>query len=281
MKIFVTGATGLIGSHFLKQSIEEGNEVIGLKRSSSSQPRINLKQEPAWVSKGLNELQEDDFRDVDVVVHLAAHSMFPPYDTLENCFYWNVITPVEVFKKAIKAGVKKFVVAGSCSEYGQSGEELEFIPTFAPLLPTHTYSASKAASFIAFFQLAIEFEVSLSYHRIFHVYGEGEAKERLWPSLKEAAKSGKNFAMTKGEQIRDFIPVEHVAGHMLQFCHKGPFSVPFIENLGTGMPMSILEFSKKWWSFWEAKGELLIGDLPYREREVMRFVPQLDKTGDE
>jgi len=85
--------------------------------------------------------------------------------------------------------------------------------------------------------------------------------------------------MTKGEQIRDFINVEDVASKLIKSCMgltEAKTSSKFlIENLGSGNPQSIYEFSKYWWQKWKAKGDLLVGKLPYRENEVMRFVPEI------
>jgi len=279
MRIFVTGATGFIGSNFLNYALSEGHDIVALKRSKDSRTRIKLNVEPFWLVKELDQVVKEDLKDVDVVLHLAAHSMSPPYDTLENCLYWNLIAPVKLFKQAILAGIKSFVVAGSCFEYGKSGEDYDFIPITAPLRPTLTYAASKAASYLAFYQLAVENGVKLHYHRIFQVFGEGELETRLWPSLKKAALAGQDFPMTKGEQIRDFIEVRKVAEKLLESAEliidREDFE-PLINNLGSGKPQSILEFSKFWWEKWGAKGKLLIGEIPYREGEVMRYVPKLN-----
>jgi UDP-glucose 4-epimerase len=274
MKIFLTGATGFIGSNFINVALNNGFDVIALKRSLNSKPRISLNRQPNWLVKELDELNENDFYGVDIIVHLAAHSMQPPYDNLENCMCWNVLAPIKAFQKAINVGVKKFVIAGSCFEYGESGLKYNEIPVDAPLKPNLTYSASKAASSIAFYQMALQFELSLSYFRIFHVYGDGESKDRLWPSLKRAAVEGKDFPMTFGEQIRDFIHVNDVCERLIDQCKRGEH-FPFFENLGSGKPMSILEFSNYWWKKWNAKGKLLIGEINYREGEVMRYIPKI------
>lgn len=278
MKLFVTGATGFLGSHFLNILAQNpAIEILALRRSLHSQPRIPLLKKPLWITKELDQVDKDDLQGVDVIVHLAAHSMYPPYDTLDNCLYWNLSAPLQLFNEALQAEVKKFVVAGSCFEYGLSGEEFEFIPVEAMLKPTLTYAASKAASSIAFYQFAVQHQVKFSYHRIFQVYGEGEAATRLWPSLKKAALAGEDFPMTAGEQVRDFIAVEDVAQYFVNACLNDDLisGKPEFYNVGSGKPQSILEFSEFWWDKWKAKGKLLKGKLPYREGEVMRYVPKI------
>ena len=51
--------------------------------------------------------------------------------------------------------------------------------------------------------------------------------------------------------------------------------VPRVRNVGTGRPQSVREFAEHWWREFGARGKLLFGALPYREGEVMRFVPQI------
>jgi nucleoside-diphosphate-sugar epimerase len=278
MKLFVTGATGFLGSHFINLLAKnQAIEIVALRRNEDSQSRIPLLKNPLWITKALDQVEQADLEGIDVIVHLAAHSMYPPYDTLDNCLYWNLTAPLQLFNEALKADVTKFIVAGSCFEYGLSGEEFEFIPVEAVLKPTLSYAASKAASSIAFFQFAYQHQIKLSYHRIFQVYGEGEAETRLWPSLKKAAFAGEDFPMTKGEQIRDFIAVEDVAQYFVDACLKDDLipGQPEFYNVGSGKPQSILEFSEYWWGKWQAKGKLLKGKLPYREGEVMRYVPKV------
>lgn len=84
--------------------------------------------------------------------------------------------------------------------------------------------------------------------------------------------------MTLGEQIRDFISVENVADKITnELTFKNSVKgVPNIKNIGSGNPQSVIEFAKYWWSFWNASGLLKPGALPYRDNEVMRFVPKID-----
>jgi nucleoside-diphosphate-sugar epimerase len=134
--------------------------------------------------------------------------------------------------------------------------------------------------------LAVEQNLQLAVLRPFHVFGEGEGPDRLWPSLHKAALSGEDFPMTAGGQIRDFIPVEQVAQAFLRALdlpseafHFSPSTfastTPVVANIGTGRPQTILEFAEHWWKEWGATGKLLPGAIPCRPNEVMRYVPEV------
>ena len=276
-RIFVTGGTGFIGSHFLNAAFDAQHEIVALRRSAASRPRTDLMAQPQWVDGNMSTIQPSTFRGVDVLVHLAAHSANVPYDTLEQCLHFNVMEPLAMMRTAIAAGVKRLVIAGSCFEYGPAGERYEFIPTDAPLEATLTYPASKAAASIAFAALAAETGVQMSLHRIFQVFGPGESASRLWPSLKAAAEAGNDFECSQGEQVRDFVRVETVARQLLlatqnNDCEAGKMK---IEHIGSGNPQTAGQFMEYWWDRFEASGKLLFGAKDYRDGEVMRFVPEV------
>lgn len=276
-KVFITGGTGFIGSHFINELQKNNIKVKALRRSFKSKSRFPLLINPEWITKEITDIAVEDLVDCDILIHLAAHSANVPYDNLEKCILENVIKPLRLLEIANKARINKFLIAGTCFEYGKSGENYKFIPSNAPLNPTQTYPASKAISSIAFSQFAREKRVSLSYQRIFQVYGEGEMQNRLWPSLKNAAEKKIDFNMTKGEQIRDFIYVKDLAKILytkLLLLNENSNPDVVIENISGGNPISIKDFAKKWWSLFNAKGKLNIGVLPYREGEVMRYVPE-------
>lgn len=277
MKIFLTGGTGFIGSHFINEAHKAGHELFCLKRENSK-PRINLEKEPNWIIGNLDDkFPKEIFTGIDIFVHFAAHSANVPYDTLENCLYWNMMVPLKLFNTSFTAGLKNYLVAGSCFEYGKSGEKYDFIPPDAPLLPTMTYPTSKAAASVAFAGWASINSIQLKYLRIFQVYGDGELETRFWPALKKAALEGIDFPLTKGEQIRDFINVEDV---VKRFVKELIFSnvvegVPLIDNVGTGKPQTLKEFAEYWWKEFGAEGKLIFGRYDYRNNEIMRFVPQI------
>jgi nucleoside-diphosphate-sugar epimerase len=279
MKIFLTGGTGFVGSHFINQAHAAGHTVVAQRRPGS-QPRIALEREPQWVDRALDGDFSAELQHCDVLVHLASHTPNPPYDTLGRCLYWNVQASIALAEQARQAGVGRFLCAGSCFEYGRAAERYERIPVSAPLEPTLSYPTSKAAASVAFMGFAAEHRVRLQILRIFQVFGEGEPASRLWPSLREAARTGKDFAMSAGEQVRDFIDVRDVAAAFVRALnfHGCEAGLSKITHVGTGRPQRLADFAHYWWQAFDACGELKLGAVPYRYNELMRLVPEIDST---
>ena len=280
--MFVTGATGFIGSHFVDLALRDGHKVSALRRDGSA-PRLQLAAEPKWVAGDLDRLasaEPSPLHGHDVLVHLAAAGVNPGHAESRSwrvLFDRNLRDALSVWERAIEAGIRRLVICGSCFEYGKSGERYQFIPPTAPLQPTHAYAASKAAASIAAVGLARNRRVECVVLRPFHVFGPGEDAARLWPSLRAAAVAGDDYLMTPGEQIRDFVAVESVARTFLKvavdrYVRPGE---PEIHNVGSGMPQSTRQFAEHWWCEWAARGRLRPGALPYRDSEVMRYVPEL------
>ena len=280
MRLFVTGATGFIGSYFVGLAVKEGHKVSALKRTSDSKPRIELEKEPHWVEKKLEDLTASDLENIDILVHFAAVGITPQPATWEECYAFNVVKSLHLFRIAVKAGVRRIVITGSYAEYGKSGLRYDYIPSNAPLEPTDPYAASKASASIAASALCSTEKFELSYLRLFSVFGEGQYEKNFWPSLKHAALSGSDFPMTPGEQIRDFIAIKEAVRQILFSCTRNDI-IPgesYFENIGSGRPQSLREFAEYWWKKWNAKGKLLPDTILYRKDEVMRYVPQIKST---
>lgn len=273
MRFLLSGATGFVGSHLIAQLLESGHEVVGIQRNGSL-PRISLIHEPTWLNKGLTELTINDLRNFDVVVHLASAGVSPQKASWQEMVQINAAAGLQLIELAHQAGVKRFVAAGSCLEYGSEAEVWDTIPPNAALRPITPYAASKAAGFFMLHAFASNNPIELFYGRIFSVYGEGQFSENLWPAMREAALIGADFPMTEGNQIRDFIPVNEVARHLQFAAERRDLKLlePLVVNIGSGNGMRVVDFARQQWSQFGATGSLKPGKIASRPGEMPRLV---------
>ena len=276
MKLFVTGGTGFVGTHFIQQALAAGHEVIAQRRPGS-RPRLHLTLEPFWVNRALDQCFEAELVGCDAVVHLASHTPNPPYAPLDECLYWNVYASTKLLQQAAAQGVKDVLVAGTCFEYGLAAEGQDFVHPGTEMRPTLTYPISKAAATTACLGLARHLGLRLQILRIFQVYGEGEQATRFWPSMRSAALEGRDFAMSAGIQIRDFINVSEVATQLVSALDFSSVELgrPTLRNIGTGTGRSLLEFARGWWEEWGATGKLITGQIILRPGELSRLVADI------
>ena len=278
MRIFVTGGTGFIGSHFLTQALASGHEIVALRRPGATTP-IPLVNEPKWIDGRLDDDWSAELEGCDTLVHFAAQGVSPQPTNWNLSLDVNVRQSILLVESALKAGVARIIACGSCMEYGRSGERYDFIPVDAPLEPLGPYATSKAAFSFALGAMARSSGSTFQLFRPFHLYGEGQHESNLWPSIREAALAGDDFPMTPGEQIRDFQRVEDAAALFVKAITQRdlPSRTLLVQNLGSGVPITLKDFAARCWKDWGAKGKILIGKLPYRDNEVMRFVPEIQQ----
>jgi nucleoside-diphosphate-sugar epimerase len=258
----------------LSALLEAGYHVRALVRDSS---RVSFVPHPALtlISGEMSDVGSNEIDGCDAFIHLAAHGVVNGMNDWEACFRVNVTESLALWIRAAEAGVRRFVICGSCFEYGRSAERYDFIPVDAPLEPIGAYHASKAAATMAALAMAVDRHLELAVLRPFHVFGEGETPDRFWPSLCQAARNGADLPMSLGRQVRDFVPVENVAAAFVETATVRSLirGRPLIRNIGTGNPQTLLEFAQYWWKRLGAMGKLQPGLVPYRANEVMRYVP--------
>lgn len=85
--------------------------------------------------------------------------------------------------------------------------------------------------------------------------------------------------MTRGEQIRDTSHINIIASLLydetLRIVESKKYDVR-ISNMGSGNNISMKKFATDIWEKNKARGKLLLGNLSYRDNEIMNYVPNLD-----
>ena len=277
MNVFLTGATGFVGSYVLNALLMSGHNVRALKRSDSSSPRIPLISQPEWLIGNLTAVSAKDFKGIDVIVHLASKGVSPQIASFDELIDVNLFQSAQLLELAALSGVRRIVAVGTSHEYGTTSNLYDFIPPTASLAPVNEYGSIKASAFYCFNCIPLKHHIEYFYGRIFSAYGLGQNAKNFWPSLRQAALSGSDFKMTSGDQITDFIPIESVADYLVSACSRNDidFSKPLIVNIGSGKPMSLLRFAETQWSHFNPTGKILPGTIQARPVQLKRCVPDL------
>lgn len=145
MKVLVTGHRGYIGSVMVPILLQAGHAVQGLDsglyRRCAYAPGGVSAQVPSQ-EKDIRDVRPSDLTGFDAVIHLAALSNDPLSNLDPEVTYAiNHKGAVRVATAAKAAGVKRFLFASSCSNYGLSGADL--IDENGALNPVSAYGHSK------------------------------------------------------------------------------------------------------------------------------------------
>lgn len=150
-RVLVTGGAGYIGSVLVRQLLDKGYQVRVLDSLKwGGEPLYDVVQHPRF------EFLKGDIRDiaavdrslenVDSIVHLAAIVGDPACSKFSDearAVNWDA--SLALFDKAEAAGVKRFVFASTCSNYGKMADPSAFVKEDSELRPVSLYAELKVA----------------------------------------------------------------------------------------------------------------------------------------
>jgi len=141
--VLVTGHDGYVGAVLVPFLAERGYVVTGLDDFYFEDCAFSEPFRPAHIlRKDIRDLEADDLRGFDAIIHLAALSNDPlgeldPQLTLDI----NAGASARLAQIAKNAGVRRFLYASSCSVYGST--QGEWMDENSPTHPLTAYSHSK------------------------------------------------------------------------------------------------------------------------------------------
>ena len=143
MRVLVTGHRGYIGSVLVPLLLEHDHEVSGL--DSDLFRACTFDGELATIPELIGDVRDVEAENVkgfDAVIHLAGLSNDPLGDYNPSLTEdINHQGSVRIARLAKEAGVKRFLFASSCSNYGGGGQD--FLDENARFNPITPYGVSK------------------------------------------------------------------------------------------------------------------------------------------
>src|SRR5688572_10241126 len=133
---------------------------------------------------------------------------------------------------------RRLIHAGSALEYGLvEGTATED----GPANPHTEYGRTKLAGTVSLRAVAASTGLEAVTARAFTVFGSGEHRGRLLPTLRQAAREGSTATLSNGLQRRDFAYVEDIAEGMLRLGLSSGTPGEIV-NLATGRVTSVRSF---------------------------------------
>jgi len=184
----VTGATGFIGSALVRRLLAEKFEVACLVRRSSRNlsalaglSGVKVIAVPSFHTEELEPALAGI--SAEVVFNLASYGVHQEHRDPQQIIDGNLGILTHLLEATSRWPMRKFIHAGSCSEYGSPRPSESGISEAEPLRPVSLYGAAKTASFVYGNALAATLGIPFVALRLFGVFGPGETPQRLFPFL--------------------------------------------------------------------------------------------------
>lgn len=263
-RVLVTGAGGFIGTFAVRILASRGIEVHAFSRrevgiEGARVRRLDLLESGDAVDEALRQIRPTH------LLHLAWIATPGVYwVSLEN-YRW-VGATIHLATSFLKHGGSRMTVAGSGMEYGDTGGvDAEESRSTAPDSP---YSISKDATRRILLSLGNEAGISVSWARVFSLYGPGEPEARLVPSVVRSLLAGREARCTDGLHVRDFLHVRDVAAGLVELLLS---DVTGAVNISSGSGIRVRDVAETIARLTGSAELLKLGVLPSRS-EPQRLV---------
>jgi CDP-glucose 4,6-dehydratase len=255
--VFVTGATGLLGSWLVKNLLERDANITCLVRDWVPNSYLVLSGNIDKVTVVRGELEDyhtvlraiNEY-EIETVFHLGAQTIVGTasrsvLSTFESNIKgtWNVLEACRVCSKL----VKRIIVASSDKAYGVH-KNLPYKEE-TPLLGRFPYDVSKSCSDLIAASYFHTFELPVAITRCGNLYGGGDLNfNRLVPgTIRSALQNQSPIIRSDGKFVRDYFYVEDAVDAYINFAkqmerdelHGHAF------NFGTETPLAVIDLVKK------------------------------------
>ncbi|QWE10881.1 NAD(P)-dependent oxidoreductase [Polynucleobacter sp. es-EL-1] len=277
MRVFLTGASGFVGSFFLRNLLSSSEyEVSVLLRKPRDAWRIQDLLPKVQVIVGeldrleIIEAELFDFRP-NAFVHLAWNGVLGG-DRNSPSQWRNVISTMELVELANRLSVNTFIGLGSQAEYGPCQHKID---ESCQTKPTTLYGVSKLAAQLLSERLCAEYGIRHAWLRLFSSFGPTDNPEWLIPYLTKCLIEKEKSKLTAAEQMWDYIYVEDVASAIRSVLDAADAEGVF--NLGSGKAYMLKTIIEKIRDLIDPKLPLGFGEVQYRPDQVMHLQADISR----
>ena len=271
MKIFVSGATGYLGYHFVKLAINQGHEVLCLRRPTSrSLFESEIENKVKWVFND-EELKSAviDFQP-DVLFHAAWGGVRGADRNNIEIQKDNLVMSHNLFTLY---PYKQIIAIGSQAEYGYYNDIISEDHT---LKPTMEYAKAKIQCCKDLQHYCEQNNIEWQWIRIFTVFGEKQTGGLIKLAIDKCLNGERSFDTTPGEQKYSYLYAEDFGKAISNML--GSKGKSGIYNLSQPQCLKsnkeILESVKK---LTKSDIHFNFGAMPYPEGQVMLMDGSVNK----
>ena len=271
-KFIITGATGMIALALTRCIIQQVHdpEIFCVIRPGSIR-RGNIPENPGVhiIECDLSELDR-----LPILIHSPCDAFYhfawdgTSESSRNNAFLQmnNIKCTLEAVNAARALGCSCFIGAGSQAEYGRVGQDM------TPDTPANAetgYGIAKCAAGQLSRLLCQNLGMRHIWARILSVYGPYDGEDTLVMSCIRAFLDREKIALTKGEQIWDYLHCDDAARALFLMAEKGTDGAIYPLGSGIGRPLS--EYILTIRDIISPSLQLGLGKLPYSEKQVMHL----------
>lgn len=260
MKILIIGSEGFVGKNLVK-GLSEKHDIYTSDQLDSTHQNYSKCDITNYDSV------EKIVRDVDAVIHLAAHSLVSSLDGSITNARVNIIGLLNLLESCRKNSIHKVIFTSASSLVGEP--KSFHVNEDHPPKPKTAYGITKLTS-EHYLRLYHElYDMNYTVFRFFNIYGPFQ-KNGLIPSIFNKIQNNESITIFgKGDQVRDYVYIEDILPFFEQAA-SSEIGKNKVLNMGTGNGTTILEIVKNISEI--LKIEPKIEYQPVRPGEIGNFV---------
>lgn len=258
----------MMGVATINECLKNDIEVIAIAhRNSKNLYRLPSSPKLQIVEANLDEFANytPSFNDADTFYHFAwaatNHAGRANIDIQES----NIGYTLDAVKLAKKCGCRKFIFAGSQSEYGLSDKPLN---RETPTRPITAYGVSKFAAGKLSELLCQSLGMTFVWARILSLYGINDRQSNLIGYVINCFKNNVSPVLTDCEQIWDYLYEDDAAR---AFRLLGQCQTCGVYVTGGGIGLKLKQYLEIIYKLMKPNVPLIFGGKPYTENQVMHL----------